>query len=236
MIIGIMTSLVTSTVATDYGVANEVSDLELSAMFNYAKHMPNSEKTMEISNHTEILDGELVDIRVETYEVHAPQKRSEMSLFSSPGVRIEQTSKAVISRATITEQSGTSQVNGSDETDNVYGYVKVFYDKLSYSSGREDFLITKVSGGYSLSGDDGVSVKSQTVQYASPTQMEPNRGATKYPGTRTSWSYNTGYSGYSNPLVIVGAKATFFCGRPQTSASNYWNFEVSNTIQHAASA
>lgn len=104
-----------------------------------------------------------------------------------------------------------------------------FYSTIYFNSSTDyppKYLLTKVSGNYSIVSGQSVSVKNQVISYGceSLSEIVKNQHDTKKI-TGSSYSYSTGYTKY----IHEGAGASMgvnWTGTIQRGSS--WNFEFSN--------
>lgn len=131
---------------------------------------------------------------------------------------------------------GSNTLGNQDGTSNVYGTLTIYYN-LKVEGTSSWHLLTSVSGGYSLSGQEGVVVHTQDVVYGCSSLGIGNYRTQRYPGTSRSWSYNTGYTQYAatweQPSVGAGVKYT--CRRGSTDPSTFWYFTINNVISGTSS-
>ncbi|MDH6402762.1 hypothetical protein M2139_002668 [Enterococcus sp. PF1-24] len=124
--------------------------------------------------------------------------------------------------------SGNQTKDGWDSSYGVNGRVTVYYKK----DNSNRYLITSVSGGYS-NYDSSIQITDQSVAVACAGGESSGQKKSFYPGTSSSWSYNTGFSTYVTPAIyaIGGGQVTINLKRN----SSRWSLNVNNILFSAGS-
>ena len=128
---------------------------------------------------------------------------------------------------------GNSYIYEWDSSYYIKGYCTTYFE--SETLGRTTYTnITKVSGGYTLDGNSGVSVSSQTV-YVGQIGKTYSNGTKSYSMTQrptgTSWNYSTPTSWNAIEADAISAAGSVYTLKiKRGTSSSTWTLELANYV------
>lgn len=156
------------------------------------------------------------------------QKTENLAVYEIDTSNIIENESDIKSRTYITTYANhNSTIGDYDDSLGVYAYVTIYY--RTKGTEPEEYLLTSVSGGYTIV-DSTISVTKQTVTYGCngtfPTAIS-SQTATKYPGTSSSWSYSTGFTTYvTDEFAAIGCNNLLNLKRRGST----WTLRITNNI------